>query len=53
MTQRLTGLLALLILAAFAIPAMVNALRMLIPVLLAFVIIIGVGSFIFDRFRRW
>jgi uncharacterized membrane protein YccC len=51
--KRLIGILVLLIVAAFALPVMIKAIESLIPALMAAAVLLGVGTMIYQRHRRW
>jgi hypothetical protein len=42
-----------IIVAVFALPALVSAIEGLIPALLAGVVLIGIGMLLYRRARRW
>jgi hypothetical protein len=51
--RRVWGVLIMLIVAAFALPAMINAIEALIPALIAAAALVGVGALLFRRRRYW
>lgn len=50
---RLWLTLILVILAAFAIPALLGAIESILPFVIIFVVLMAAGSLLYQRRRRW
>ncbi len=53
MINKLIGVVVLLLLLAFALPALVSAVDSLIVPLIVITFIVGVGGLLFRRRRHW
>jgi hypothetical protein len=51
--KRVVGTLFMLVLLAFALPALFHAIEALIVPMIMIVFILGLGVFLFQRRRRW
>lgn len=51
--SKVVGVLVMLLLLAFALPAMVTAIESLIAPLIFMTFIVGISALVFHRRRRW
>jgi len=51
--RRIWAMLIFVIALAFALPALVNAFMAIIPAVIAGVFLVGIGTLLFQRRRRW
>lgn len=51
--KRVLGLLVLLVLLAFALPSLFNAVEAVILPMIMIVFVLGLGVFLFQRRRPW